>query len=345
MNKTTTAQRLLPYLIAIVTFLAACLISFAPMVEGRELNMHDMTQYRGMSADITQHQKQYHEDPQWAGGLFSGMPAYLINVQYPSMVVAQVLSAVDNVASPASLIFMAMVCFFCMCLLCGFDPRPSIVPSLAYGLSTYLFLIIGAGHMTKMVAIAYAPLMLGGMFYTFRTNKWVGAAMTALFAAIEIAANHPQITYYFLLVMVAFWTGELVQAVRGKWLPRFAGITGLLVVAAVLAVGANFISLYNIQKHSKYTIRGGSELTAAPDANDKGLGLQYATAWSYGVGESLNMFIPNLMGGSSMGGFKEDGPVDQALGKYGRKDLTAHLPAYWGDQPMTGGPTYVGAVV
>lgn len=161
-----------------------------------------------------------------------------------------------------------------------------------------------------------------------------------------IGANHPQITYYFLMIVAAFWISELVRAYKEKILARFAKVTGLLVLAGVLAVGSNAGMLYYIQTHSKDTIRGGSELKASSSSMEgkEGLDLEYATAWSYGKGETLNLLIPNLYGGSSEGGFSDDGEVAQALAKYGARNMATHLPAYWGPQPITSGPMYVGAV-
>ena len=161
-----------------------------------------------------------------------------------------------------------------------------------------------------------------------------------------IGANHPQITYYFLMIVAAFWISELVRAYKEKILARFAKVTGLLVLAGVLAVGSNAGMLYYIQTHSKDTIRGGSELKASSSSMEgkEGLDLEYATAWSYGKGETLNLLIPNLYGGSTEGGFSDDGEVAQALAKYGARNMATHLPAYWGPQPITSGPMYVGAV-
>ncbi len=344
MENQNKSARLLPYLLAVVAFLAVTTVYFSPVLEGKVLGQHDVTQYEGMRADISSHARAFGEDPQWTGGMFGGMPSYLISVDYDSMILRAASSWLNGLAMPISLIVVAMLSFFLMTLLCGMGPREGTVGALAYGLSTYFFLIIGAGHITKVVAMAYAPLLFGGVWYTLRRDMWLGAAVTALAGAVEIAAGHPQITYYFGMVIAAFWINELVQAVKGRTLPRLAAATGLLAVAAVLAVGANFISLYNVQEHSKYTIRGGSELTRAEKANDRGLDIDYATAWSYGRGETLNLLVPDLMGGSSMGGFSPDGEVADALVKYGARNQAAYLPAYWGDQPITGGPTYLGAV-
>ena len=193
-----------------------------------------------------------------------------------------------------------------------------------------------------MLALAFAPMLFGGVYYAFRRNMWIGAALTGVFATIEIGVNHPQITYYFLFILIAFWVNELALSIRRKILPRFAKTTGLLALAAVLAVGSNAGMLYYIDSHSSETMRGGSELTSADGKKQDGLGLQYATAWSYGKAETFNMLIPNLYGGTSQGGFSQDGEVARVLKNY-RADVS-QVPAYWGPQPMTSGPVYLGAV-
>lgn len=307
--------------------------------------MHDVVQYEGMAREINDHREAYGEDPQWTGAMFGGMPAELISMEVDAPVVKGIDRALGFAGKPASLIFLAMAAFYVMLLMFGVNPWVGIIPSLAYGLSTYFFLIIGAGHLAKMVALAYAPLVVGSVAYAFRRNMWLGAALTALFGALELWANHPQITYYFLFIIAAYWINELVKAVKEKALPRFAKVTGLLVVAAILAVGANTAKLWYINQSGKYSIRGGSELATGGSEGSGGLDLEYATAWSYGKMESFNLFIPNLVGGTDEGGFSDDGPLAQELGKYGARQLATQLPAYWGPQPMTVGPTYLGAVI
>lgn len=338
-------RRAIPYVVAVVIFFAVSALYFAPQYEGKVLSQHDVTMYDGMSRDIKQHRAAFNEDPQWAGAMFSGMPAYQITVFYPAMILRNTAGKVVNwFGQPAASIFFAMLCFWIMLLLIGVNPWIGIIPSLAYGLSTYFFLIVGAGHVTKLLALVYAPLMMGAIFYTFRRNIWIGSALTALFASLEIGAGHPQITYYFLLVIAGYWISELIFAIREKRVPRFAKATAMLLLAGVLAVGSNFTTLWYTAEHTKETTRGGSELAATESINSKGLDLQYATSWSYGPTESLNMFIPNLMGGSSSGGFSADGEVADALSQYGARNMATSLPAYWGDQPITAGPTYLGAV-
>lgn len=335
----------LPFLVAFGAFLFTAAAYFAPQFSGKEIRMHDVVQYRGMSREIVEHKALYNEDPQWAGAMFGGMPAELISMDVDPPGIRGLNRALEFPGRPASLLFLAMAAFFVMLLMFGVNPWVGIIPSLAYGLSTYFLLIIGAGHLAKMSALAYAPLVVGGVAYSFRKNMWLGAALTALFGALEIWANHPQITYYFLFVIAAYWINELVKAVRTKTLPRFAKVTGLLAIAAVLAVGANTAKLWYVNESGKYSIRGGSELTTDDGSATGGLDLDYATAWSYGKTESFNLFIPNFAGGSDEGGFKADGPVARELSKYGMRQYATQFPAYWGPQPWTGGPTYLGAVM
>ncbi len=338
----TILRRLAPYAAALAIFYAVSAYCFAPQFEGKVLPQHDIEQYDGMWSDIRQMREATGEDAQWTGGMFGGMPAYLINVKYPSQIVKNTVgNIVKAVKTPAGFIFFAMTAMWIMMLMFGLSPWAGIVPALAYGLSTYFFLIIGAGHVTKMWALVYAPLMMGGAYVTLRGRMWVGGVLTALFTSLEIGANHPQITYYFLLAMAAFWVSELVFAVRGHHLRDFWKRTGILVAAGILAVGSNFAPLWYTSQHSGDTIRGGSEI--AEESAGNGLDLQYATAWSYGIGESWNMLIPDFAGRDSASSFRTDGPVGDALSDVGLRQAAAQLPTYWGEQPYTAGPTYLGA--
>lgn len=332
--------------VALLFFVVSALY-FAPQFAGEELPQHDVVQYEGMAHDIRQCRAQTGEDPQWTGGMFGGMPAYLINVAYPAQLVKNTLGQVVRlIDTPAAFLFFAMLAMWLMLRMMGFGTRVAVAPSLAYGLSTYFLLIIGAGHITKMWALVYAPPMMGGAWLALRKKPWTGALLTALFASLEIGANHPQITYYFLVAMALMWLSEGYFAVVEKRLKEFAKRTALLAVAGLVAVGSNFSPLWYTLQHTKDTIRGGSELVAEKgDSSAEGLDLAYATAWSYGPAESWNLLIPDFMGGDSMRSFARDGEVAEALRPYGLSDLARQLPLYWGDQPFTAGPTYLGAVV
>ena len=358
-NLKSIFSKALPLLVAVVTFFAVCALCFAPQFEGRKIVMHDIQQFDGMSSDIRAHRAATGEDPQWTGAMFGGMPAYLINIKYPAQFIKTVADKVlGAMGEPLVLIFFAMLSMWLMVVMMGISPWIGVVAGLAYGLSTYFFLIIGAGHITKMWAAVYAPAMMGAIYMALRGKMWLGGALAALFATLEIGANHPQITYYFLLAAVALWVNDLIFAIKDKALKSFGKRTAVLAAAAMIAVGANFSSLYYTMQHSKDTIRGGSEAAAALDGSEaEGLDLDYATAWSYGITESWTMLVPDFMGGES--GFdgystERNAPLNSALKEWDWFEFMGVpksyvIPyftdiTYWGKQPYTAGPTYLGAV-
>ena len=325
---TTLFRKFLPAAVAVLLFFTLAALYFAPQFGGDVLPQHDVRQYEGASREIHRTREACGEDPQWIGSMFGGMPAYLVDVRYPAQLVKDAAVPLTRaVPIPAGLIFFAMCAFWVMLRMMKIDPWVGIVPSLAYGLSTYFLLIIGAGHLTKMWALVYAPPMMGGIWMTLRGGRpgW-GGALTALFASLEIGANHPQITYYFLLAAALFWLSEGIVALREKLLKPFAKRTAVLAAAGLLALGSNFAPLWYTAQHAKDTTRSGSEL-AAGDAGSGGLDLAYATAWSYGRAESWNLLIPDFMGSDSARAFSEDGPVAAALTPYGMAQAAQQLPA------------------
>ena len=228
----TIRSKLLPALAAFALFFVVSAAYFAPQFRGEALPQHDVIQYEGMAKDISDMRAATGEDPQWTGGMFGGMPAYLINVAYPAQLVKRTVGQVVKIIdTPAGFLFFAMVSMWLMLLIVGINPWVGIVAALAYGLSTYFLLIIGAGHVTKMWALVYAPLMMGGAWMTLRGNMWAGGALTALTASLEIGANHPQITYYFLVAMAAFWISEGIVSFREKRMKDFALRTAALAAA------------------------------------------------------------------------------------------------------------------
>ncbi len=340
-------KKYIPYIVAFVVFVALSVFYFAPQYASEQLYQHDIVQYEGSNKDISEHKELYGEDPQWEGRMFGGMPSYFINFSYSGVIPTYMAQAASrSIGEPASFILLAFVSFYIMLLLFGVDPWSALPASLAYGLSTYFFIIIGAGHITKMVAMGLAPLTVGGVYYALRKDRWLGASVTALSAAMLLSANHPQIAYYFVMVIGAMWISELYRAVKKNILPQFATTTAVLALAAVLAVGANSQLLWYSYDSAKETVRAGSELaTGESSSSDSKLDLAYATAWSYGKYETFNLFIPNATGGNSSGGFSADGQVAQALTNYNARAMATSLPAYFGDQPMTSGPVYIGAVI
>lgn len=383
-------KHILPWVVGIAIFVVAGLLFYAPQFEGKSLGQGDIAQYAGMSQDIKEHREATGEDPQWTGNMFSGMPAYLIDVEYPTQDVKQsVGSIVKVIDGPMNMTLFAMVLMMVAVVLMGVNPWIGIIAGLAYGLSTYFFLIIDAGHITKMWALVYAPPLVASVWYALRKNAWLGATLAALFGSLELGANHPQITYYFLLACVALWLSEMWYAYREKALKAFGRATALLAVAALLAVGSNFSPLWYTFKHQKYTTRGVTESVSEEDARNAKIA--YNTAWSYGKLESFNMLVPSYMGAWSgdysdeavailqSRGVQEallDGALNQVVEicreqfpdvtkqeveealQAGDEELLSLLYAiadrenanivkyasnYWGSQPFTAGPTYLGA--
>lgn len=338
-------RKAMPHIVALALFAAVSAIFFAPQYEGKALRQTDMVMMSGVTSDIEQHIDRYGEHPQWAGRNFSGMPSYLINMNYDGRWVKNVADQFYILGQPASWIFITMAGFYLMLLLFGVNPWLSIVGGLGYGLSSYFVIIIGAGHITKMMALAWVAPMVGAVWYAYRRHMWLGAALAGLFAAVEISTSHPQITYYFLFVLLALVINELVIAYKQKMLVRFGKTTALLALAAALAVGSNLVQLYYVAQHTPETTRGKSELTEATvDTGNHtgGLDRDYITAWSYGKLETLNLLVPNLYGGGR--DFAPDGEVAQSLKGYDvPRGFERNLPSYWGDQPSTEGPVYLGA--
>ena len=380
----------MPWVVGIVIFAVVSLRFFAPQFDGKSLGQGDIAQYAGMSKDIKEHRAATGEDPQWTGNMFSGMPAYLIDVEYPTQDVKQTVGSVVKVVDgPMNMTLFAMIMMMVAVVLMGVNPWIGIVAGLAYGLSTYFFLIIDAGHITKMWALVYAPPLVASVWYALRRNMWLGAALAALFGSLELGANHPQITYYFLIVALFLWLSELWYAYKAQALKSFGRTTVLLGVAALLALGSNFSPLWYTFKHQKYTTRANSEAVAQEDARESKIA--YNTAWSYGKAESFNMLVPNYMGAWS-GDYNEeaiailqsDGVNDMVIGEAmyeaadicrqyfpdvrvehiqqaleaGDEEITglvweladrrmakaaSYASNYWGEQPFTAGPTYLGA--
>lgn len=343
-------KKILPHVVALLVFAAVSAAFFYPQFSGEALRQGDMVRANGMATDVTQHVEKYGEHPQWLGRMFGGMPSYTTTLNAEGRYIGNNMHWLNVLGQPSSMIFLTMAGFYLMLVMFGVNAWLAIVGGLAYGLSTYFPIIIGAGHITKMWALQWVAPMIGSIWWAYRRNLWVGAALTGVFASLEIAAYHPQIAYYFLFVVLALFVNEFVVSYKDRVLKKFAIKSAVLIGAGLLAVGSNFVTLYYTASYTKDSTRGASELTAATlgeaaaAQQSSGLDKDYATQWSYGLGEMFNLFVPNLYGGGS--DFKEGGEVQSALKKYDvPKDFYKNLPSYHGEQPFTEGPVYIGAVM
>ncbi len=341
----------IPHLIAIGIFLIASYAYFFPLLEGKGVKQHDIEQFKGSAREIMDHREKFGEEPLWTNSMFSGMPAYLISTKFTGNLLKKVDNLLQFGKRPASVIFFTLVGFYILLLVLGVNPWLSIVGAFAYALSSYFFIVIAAGHNAKIHAISYVAPMIAGMILTFRGKYLGGLTIFALFLGLNLDAGHVQITYYAGFIMVAIGIAYLFDALKNKEYIGFSKAIGVLLIAGILAVGANFSRLYFTWESGKYSIRGPSELTSKVEDRTSGLDKKYATDWSYGVGETFNLLIPNLMGGSSMDDPDAGSESYSFLRKHGYSHgqalefINSSFRNYWGPQPMTSGPVYIGAIV
>jgi len=337
-------KRLIPYFVAFAVFLGIIVVYFSPVFEGKSLKQHDIAMFKGMSKEIVDFRAKTGEEPLWTNSMFGGMPAWQISVKYAGNLTQYVDKALElGLPSPADLVFLYFLGFFVLLLVMGVDVWLSIVGAMAFALSSYFFIILGAGHTSKAHAIGYMAPVLAGILWTFRGKYLKGSALTALTLALEIKAGHLQITYYLLILILVVGIYLLIENLRAKQMKHFFKATTILLVAALLAIAANLTSLWGTWEYGKYTMRGKPELTKEKENKSSGLDRDYITAWSYGIGETWSLMIPNVKGGAS--GYLDDHDAAMKKSDPVYKKYVARQNAYWGDQPGTSGPVYVGAIL
>ena len=335
---------LLPHLLAVLIFTVVSFTYFYPVLEGKVLKANDSMVSKINSKEIQDFRDKNGREPLWTNSIFSGMPAYLISTRYPGNLIKYADTALRIFKMPVSVLFLSMLGFYILLLVFGAGPWLSIAGAIAYGLSSFFFQILGAGHNTQAIALAYMAPMIGGIYYAYRHNALKGALFTAFVLALEIQANHPQITYYALICMLVFGIVEFIYSLKNNTVVRFLKTSAILIIPFVIAVGINFASLYTTYEYGKYSIRGKSDLTGISKNATSGLDKDYITMWSYGVDETFNMLIPDYKGGSSRP-FDRESETFKALSRNNNQEAASQLQKYWGTQPGTDGPHYVGAIV
>ncbi len=341
-------KKALPHITAVLLFLILPAIYFSPQLEGKKLNQHDTNTATGMAKEITDYNKTHADLALWTNSMFGGMPAYLIGL--PTYSLLTPIYAVTTLFDwrPISFVFLYLLGFYLALLLFGLNPWISLVGAMAFGFSSYDFIIIAAGHNTKAIAIGFMAPMIGALYHAWKKNIWVGSAFFALFLALQIYANHLQITYYTMLTILIFGLAEFYFAFREKNITDFLKRSGMVFLFALLAIAANSERLWTTYEYGKYSIRGASELTQDKGNKTSGLDKDYATGWSYGVDETMTLLIPNFKGGASMIDFGENSSTAELLKNNNvpnANTIVKQLPGYWGTQPGTSGPVYVGAIV
>jgi hypothetical protein len=348
----STFKKYLPHLVAVVLFAVLTLIYFKPLLSGKEISQHDIMQARGMSKEIVDFREKEHSEPLWTNSMFSGMPAYQISTLYPGNWIYKLNQVlITFLPHPGSYIFLCFLGFFILLLCLKVEPWLALIGSIAYGFSTYFIVALGAGHNSKINALAYLPPLIGGLVLLFRGKLWLGFAVSALFMALELTSNHVQITYYGFMIIGAVILGYAYYAFKEKTLPSYFKALALFVVACIISVLPNAGNLMCTEEYSKYSTRGPSELTITPDGKSNaenktsGLDKDYVTQYSHGISESFTFLIPDYKGGSSSIPIGEEDP--DALRKVGPdfKQAVGGHGSYFGDQYITAGPVYIGAII
>ena len=351
MKKANIFKKLTPHIAAAIVFYILNMVMYWPLIiENKVLNQNDVIQGKSANQEINEYREQTVEEALWTNSMFSGMPAYLINVQWSGEILKYIPRTIEKIIpTPASHTFIAMLSFYILLLVFKVNPYLAIGGGLAYGLNSFFLISVEAGHIWKVAAISWMPAVLAGIILAFRKQYLWAFILTALTMALEIRSNHLQITYYLLLVVLVFGLFQLIGAIKNKTLPDFAKAIGVLGLAVLLGLGANLGKVWTAYEYGQYSIRGKAELSTNTESSG-GLDRSYAFAWSNGILEPFTFLVPNFYGGASQEEISMDSELAKGLQARGAgsgqiRSYVKNVPTYWGDQPFTSGPYYMGAVV
>ena len=342
-------KKLLPDLIAILAFVLLSFAYFFPAdIENRILFQHDTAAGAGAGQEVKEYYEQTGERSRWTNSLFGGMPMYQIAPSYDSTKSLQWVQKAYQLFLPdyVCLTFMLMLGFYILLRVFGIPVWLAGLGGIMWAFSSYFFILISAGHIWKFITLAYVPPTIAGIVLAYRGKLLWGGILTALFVALQITSNHVQMSYYFFFVILFFVGAYFEKAWRTKTLPQFFKASAVLIVAALVGIAANVSNLYHTYAYSKETMRGKSELVQTGDATKQtssGLDRDYITQWSYGIDETLTLLVPNFKGGASAALSQSETAMSKANPMY--SSLYGSLTQYFGTQPMTSGPVYVGAFV
>lgn len=343
-------KKIAPHALAVLLFITLSCIYFSPLFDGHTLKQSDVKQFQGMSKEIVDYRIQNSKDPLWTNSMFGGMPAYQISVSHES----NILVFVDRYLKlglpiPAGVLFISMLGFYIFALCLRLNPWLSIVGAVAFGFSSFNILYIGAGHMTKVNAVAYMAPALGGMILAFRGRWLIGSIVFALFLGLNLTSNHLQISYYLLLLLVAVALGEATRLLINKKFLDLGKTIGALVVAGIIGILPSSSNLLTTYEYSKYTTRGATDLTIEPDgkkkevSTQKGLNTDYILEYNYAPGEFLSVFIPNAKGGKDDYIGNNESAMEKLDSDYAEQ--VGQSSQYWGGQRFSGGAIYMGAIM
>ena len=342
-------KKALPDVAAILGFVLISFLYFlTPVTQGLVLTGHDNTGGIGAAKELSDYHERTGEETRWTNSLFSGMPTYQMAPSYGSRDLLGTVASVYELGLSGVMmcLFIFLLGFYILMRAFDFKVWIAALGAVVWAFSSYFFIIMAAGHFWKVMTLAFIPPTIAGMVLCYRGKLLLGGIVTTLFVALQVLSNHIQMTYYFFFVMLFMAIGYFFESLRQKTLPRFFKATGVLIVAAIIGLAANLSNLYHTYEYSKETMRGKSELvkTTSDGATQKsGLSAEYITQWSYGVGETWSLLVPNVKGGASVPIANNKTAMEHADQQY--TQIYQQLGQYWGDQPGTSGPVYAGAFV
>jgi hypothetical protein len=354
-------NKIYPYLLAILGFVVVSLLYFYPVMQGKKIYQSDIAQYTGMAKEQNDFRKQTGDEPYWTNSAFGGMPTYQLGAKYPHNYIKAVDETLRFLPRPADYLFLYFLGFFVLMSVLKIDPLKAFFGALAFGLSTYLIVILGVGHNAKAHAIAYMPMVIAGVIMVFQRRYVAGGLLTLLATALEINANHFQMTFYLVLLLLVMGVCFLIPIIKNKEFKHLGLSIGTFFVAVLLAVGMNATNLMATAEYAKYSTRSDSPLSFNADGTVKesknAMSYDYITQYSYGIAETFDLIAPRFMGGSGHEKLQPDSEIvnylqtlevsqGQYLSKEQAEEIAAGgMPTYWGDQPILAAPAYIGAVV
>ena len=354
--KKSTKINIAKHITVIIFFIITAVLFFSPVLKGKKILQNDIVQYSGMSKELKDYRSNYEKETYWVNNAFSGMPTYQLGAKYPHNYIKKLDLLIRFLPRPADYLFLYFIGFYFLMLSLKIEYRLAVLGALSFGFSTYLIIIIGAGHNAKAHAISYMPFVLGSILYVVRKKYIIGFILTAIFLGLQLTANHFQMTYYlmFIVIVMAIWF--VVKCIKENDRVHLIKTIVVLFTSLVFSLLMNSSNILTTMEYSKESTRGNSSsLTINSDGSpkenfSKGLDREYITQWSYGVFESLNLFIPKIVGGGSSEKLDSNSSFYQILRKSGYSPLESNQivknsPTYWGNQPFVEAPAYVGIAV
>lgn len=347
-------KKIAPHLLVLLGFIFVSIAYFSPVLKGKAIYQNDIVQYIGMSKQQKDFKAETGLETYWTNSAFGGMPTYQLGARYPHNYIKKLDLLLRFLPRPADYLFLYLLNFYVFLLVLKVDFKLAALGAIAFGFSTYLIIILGVGHNSKAHAIAYMPLVLSGILLVFQKRYIIGFLLTAIAMGLELVANHFQMTYYLMFLVLVLGVSYLVDAYKKQILPDYFKAIAILIGAVALSIALNATNFLATSEYVKESKRSASELTIQPDGSTKeittGLDRDYITQFSYGITETFNLFIPRFMGGGNAEDVGKDSATYEAFRKLGASTVQAEqevkrAPTYWGNQPIVEAPAYLGAVI